>query len=143
MIDTPWRYTRKSLFWEEGLQSNHHHPLLLGPRWEHTPRLSISALTWLETQGIHIFRGNRQRFKRSDTLGLLGIRGWYPAVHGIPRLVKGQEVYLEIDRYLKQVSPTARNFKNPWRIKGTPLPAPEMLHISFEQLVTNIRSALH
>ena len=99
------------------------------------------CITWLESQGIPIFRGHRQRFKRSDTLGWLGIRGWYPAVHGIPHLIKGTEVYLEIDRYLKQVNPPARNFTNPWRVKGIPLAAPDVLHIPFQTLVSNIRSA--
>ena len=34
------------------------------------------------------FAGQQVRVKRSDTLGWLGIRGWYPA-HGIPQLVHG------------------------------------------------------
>ena len=97
--------------------ANHHHPLLL---------VALPYMAW-NTRHSH-FPG-------------LGIRGWYPALHGIPILVQGQDVYLGIDKYLKQVSPPARNFKNPWHIQGTPLPAPEAYYISFEQLVSNIRTA--
>ena len=99
------------------------------------------CLTWLESQGVHPFAGHRDRVKRSDTLGWLGIRGWYPAVRGVPKLVHGHEVYLEIDRFLNQTSPPARNLSHPWRVKTTPkISHPTELDISFEKLVQNIKT---
>ena len=100
------------------------------------------CLTWLESQGIFPFAGQKERIKRSATLGWLGIRGWYPAVKGVPKLVQGEAVYLEIDRFLNQTNPPSRNLSRPWRIQSLPkISHPCELDISFEQLVRNIKSS--
>ena len=90
---------------------------------------------------ITVFGGQRHKIRRSDSLGWLGVRGWYPAFHGTPKLANGMEAYALIDTFLRQTSPPARNFSGGWKIPRKPsIIHPAVLNITFEQLVSNIRS---
>lgn len=114
------------------------------PHWVPKPKPSKTfnlCLVWLEKHNVFPFGGQRTKISRSDSLAWLGIRGWYPAYHGIPRFAFGFDVHSYIDQYLRQTNPPALNFLRSWKITSRPkFTHPDALEITFEQLVRNIRS---
>ena len=85
---------------------------------------------------MYPFGHDREQINRTDELNWIGIRGWFPALKGRPKLASGFDSALALDAYLKQASPPSRHFNLHWRVSGLPVPEhPESLNLSFDQIV--------
>ena len=107
-------------------------------------KIFILCLKWLHAQGVYPFGHDREKIDRTDELNWIGIRGWFPALKGRPKLASGFDSALALDAYLKQASPPSRHFNLHWRVSGLPVPQhPESLNLSFDQIVRCILDQQH
>ena len=107
-------------------------------------KIFILCLKWLHAHGVYPFGHDREKIDRTDELNWIGIRGWFPALKGRPKLASGFDSALALDAYLKQASPPSRHFNLHWRVSGLPVPQhPESLNLSFDQIVRCILDQQH